>query len=442
MGNIILHAFNWKYKEVESKAEEIKRLGYSGVLISPPAFSEGDEWYLRYQPIDYRIIHSPLGNLQNLKDMIHALKQNGLNVFVDIVFNHMAYRPDENLNFPGDNILARYQSDTEFKKNKLFGNLNENLFSSKDFNPKNCIDSSDYNDANKIKDVHEDRICDNRVAGGLPDLNHHSSQVVEAQRQYLVALKNLGVNGFRIDAAKHMPVEHIQKVFTADIVSDLLVFGEIIPAEHGQFLKDFLQGVNFSAYDFKLFYSLHDAFRPEESFEKLVDSEDLDTFRSLTFVITHDIPNNESMRGFIFDAEDPNRTDENIAYAYILGRDGGVPLVYSDKGEKDDLYTNYWKEAYKNPLIVKMIAFHNALFGKKMEILSAGKCHLIFNREGMGILVLNKCSEDLMIQTQTENLQGVFKNVINDHFINIENDHFMFKLPPKSFQLYLKEPIA
>ena len=47
-----------------------------------------------------------------------------------------------------------------------------------------------------------------------------------------------------------------------------------------------------------------------------------------------------------------------------------------------------------------------------------------------------------MIQTQTENLQGVFKNVINDHFINIENDHFMFKLPPKSFQLYLKEPIA
>lgn len=42
-------------------------------------------------------------------------------------------------------------------------------------------------------------------------------------------------------------------------------------------------------------------------------------------MVTHDIPNNDVFLDLIMDEE-----DEWIAYAYILGRDGGVPLVYTD----------------------------------------------------------------------------------------------------------------
>jgi alpha-amylase len=147
MGNVILHAFNWKFEEIQRKAPEIKEIGYSAVLISPPALSEGAFWYDRYQPVDYRMILSPLGDLKNLTEMIGALKENGLKVFVDIVFNHMAHRPDDHLDFPGNDMLERYQNEPAFKENQLFGNLEENLFSSADFNKKRCITPDAYDDA-------------------------------------------------------------------------------------------------------------------------------------------------------------------------------------------------------------------------------------------------------------------------------------------------------
>lgn len=442
MGNVILHAFNWPFEEIRQKAKELKEIGYHGVLISPPSFSEGTAWYDRYQPVDYRIIYSPLGNLTHLKEMIHELKQSGLSIYVDIVFNHMASRPDEDLNFPGAHMLSRYENEILFKENHLFGELTENLFSEDDFNPKACIDPSDYNDPQKTEDVQNDRICDERVASGLPDLKSESPRVVNMQRDYLTALKSLGVDGFRIDAAKHMPIEHIQRVFAPEIVDGLYVFGEIIPAEHGHFVNEFMQESSFAAYDFPLFYSLHSALQPEGGFDSLADPNDLDTFRSLTFAVTHDIPNNESMRIFIIHAADEQRTDETLAYAYILGRDGGVPLVYSDKGEEDGLYTNLWKDAYNKPVMKKMIFFHNALFGKKMNILAAGKCHLIINREGEGIVAINKCAESQTVEVSTDNIRGSFKNILADDSITVEGDRFVFTIPPRTCSLYLKQDVA
>ena len=439
MGNAILHAFNWKFNEITNAAKEISALGYSGVLVSPPSFSEGQEWFYRYQPIDYRIIYSPLGDLKEFTSMIDTLKSNNLKVYIDIVFNHMAYREDNNLNYPGDHYLQKYKNDNLYASNCLYGDISKNVFHEQDFNPKSCIESSDYDDPNKVEDVQNDRICDERVKEGLPDLNHHSENVVHAQQEYLKALKKIGVSGFRIDAAKHIPIEHIKKVFTKEITLGLFIFGEIIPAHHGKFLDEFLSEVDFSAYDFNLFYSIHEAITKEGSLEKLAAPNQLNPFKSLTFVITHDIPNNEAMRMFIFDAADNTRSDEKFAYAYILSRDGGVPLIYSDKGEEDGVYSNLWKNAYKDPALKIMIDFHNQLFGKKMEVLSAGKCHLIFHREGAGIAVFNKCADQFDVEVDAVNIPGKFKNIVNDNIIEILSDKFSFKLPPRSYQLFLKD---
>lgn len=442
MGNVILHAFNWTFDEVKNKATEIRSLGYDGVLISPPALSEGDAWYDRYQPIDYRVIDSPLGNLQRLKEMIVALKSNGLKVFVDIVFNHMAHRPDDDLDFPGASLLARYKNEPHFQENRLFGNLDEMLFTAPDFNPKGCIDSSAYDDPNKLDEVRDARICDIRAKEGLPDLTETSARVIAMQRAYLQALKELGVEGFRIDAAKHMHIEHIQQVFTPDITKGLFVFGEIIPAHHGQYLDEFITNSNFSAYDFNLFYALHEALKPTGSFETLVMPEGLDPFRSLAFAITHDIPNNEAMRVFIMDENDPARTDENIAYAYVLGRDGGVPLIYSDHGEQAGMYTELWKDAYRKPIIQKMIAFHNEMFGKKMEVLSAGPSHLIISREGAGLILINKSSEIVTVEIPANGIQGSFINGLNDELFSVNTDPFTFHIPCRSGSFYVRTASA
>ena len=62
--DVIMHAFNWKYADVTAKASDIAAAGYKVVLISPPLKSSGSEWWARYQPQDYRVIDTPLGNKQ------------------------------------------------------------------------------------------------------------------------------------------------------------------------------------------------------------------------------------------------------------------------------------------------------------------------------------------------------------------------------------------
>jgi len=439
MGNVVLHAFNWKFAEVEQASKDISQAGFDAVLISPPALSEGKEWFYRYQPLDYRIIQSPLGGLKALTSMIAALKKHRLKVYVDVVFNHMAYRQDNNLDYPGDQLLSKYKHEKIYHDNRLFGDLSQGLFTADDFNPQKIIESADYEDPSKIHDVQYDRISDDRAQQGLPDLNPNSEKVIVAQKEYLKALKALGVQGFRIDAAKHMTIEHIKNVFAKEITQGLFVFGEIIPAHHGKFLDEFVREVNFSAYDFNLFYSIRDALGPEGSLENLVSPRQLDKFKSLSFVVTHDIPNNEAMRMFILDFDDTDRKDEMLVYAYILSRDGGVPLIYSDKGEADGVYSDRWKEAYRDERIHKMIDFHNRMFAKTMEILSAGKCHLIFHREGQGIAAFNKCSDPQKVDINTQDLKGTFTDILSKKSIEIPKGSFSLKLPPRTCQLFLKD---
>ncbi len=82
--------------------------------------------------------------------------------------------------------------------------------------------------------------------------------VISQQQAYLQALKNLGVKGFRIDAAKHMPNSHMNAVLTSTIKSGVHVFGENITGggagdlEHDRFLAPYLSGTDHGAYDFPL----------------------------------------------------------------------------------------------------------------------------------------------------------------------------------------------
>ena len=92
--DVVLHAFDWPYSLVTERAQQIKQLGYKTVLISPPMKSlmneKGTKWWQRYQPQDYRVIDNQLGNTIDFKSMVSTLRELGLRVYVDVVFNHMA----------------------------------------------------------------------------------------------------------------------------------------------------------------------------------------------------------------------------------------------------------------------------------------------------------------------------------------------------------------
>ncbi len=440
--DVILHAFNWRYADVQARADQIQAAGYRMVLVSPAYRSEGGAWWARYQPQDLRVIDNPLGDTTAFRNMVNALQQRGIRVYADVVMNHMAneaFRRSD-LNYPGSAVLATYAGNTAYYNGiRLFGDLRFNLLSANDFGPARCI--GDYN---SVFEVQTWRLCGGPGDAGLPDLVVNS-WVVSQQQQYLSALKAMGVRGFRIDAAKHMPASYINAVLTPAIKSGMHVFGEVITgggagnSEYERFLVPYLRDTDHAAYDFPLHNQLRQAFGFGGRLSQLVDplafGQALQPSRAITFTITHDIPNNGGFRGLIMDP-----TDETLAYAYILGRNGGVPMVYTDNNESGD---NRWVNAWNRSDLRAMIRFHNAAQGSDQQVLSAGDCHLIFRRGNLGIVAINKCGNSVSVPVAMNNSvlwwNTDYRDVLDGtNVVRITSGTYTFNLPPRRARMWLR----
>ncbi|MDW6005139.1 alpha-amylase family protein [Vibrio mangrovi] len=397
--DVILHAFDWPYRLIAERAVRIARCGYRAVLVSPPmksAMSEqGTLWWQRYQPQDYRVIENQLGDTHEFRRMVATLAEQDIWVYIDVVFNHMANESKQRLDlqYPSHEVLAQYQQDEHYyQEMRLFGDLSQPLFHEEDF-----VDAFGIRDWNDPWEVQNGRITGGPHDQGLPTLvaNPH---VVQQQQQYVQVMKSLGVKGFRIDAAKHMTLEHLKQVWTEELTHDVHIFGEIITdggASHEEyqiFLQPYLQETHLAAYDFPLFQTIYNAMSPQGDLTSLVNpywfGQALSPERAITFSITHDIPNNDIFRGQVME-----EWAEALAYSYILGRDGGVPLVYSDldsSGMTNQMGFPRWENAWQAEAMSARIDFHNRLHGLPMQMLVSEKDCLVFSRGDRGLVVLNK----------------------------------------------------
>ena len=438
----ILHAFDWTYADVGAKAAEIKSLGYKAVLVAPPIKSNSSNtlWWQRYQPQDPRVIDHAKGNKQTFQAMINALSAQGVQVYADIVLNHMANERSGATDFPGTAAVNTYKSNLTYWNNqKLFGDLNNGIFGSGDFHQATCI--TNYNDVFQVQTY---RLCGGGGDTGLPDLDPNS-WVVTQQQNYLSALKALGVKGFRVDAAKHMSLYHINQIFTATIKSGMYVFGEIITSggagnsDYNSFLSPYLSNTDHAAYDFPLHNTIRNAFLPSGTLSSLVNplsvGQALQNARAVTFTITHDIPTNDGFRYLIMDP-----TDEKLAYAYVLGRDGGKPLIFSDSTGTDN---GRWVNAYKAPDIKNMITFHNRTQGQGMEVVGYNNCAILFRRGEQGIVGINKCDTQ---QAFNVNTNARFKWFVNYRdvltagaLVYITSGTYNFTIPARTARMWLPE---
>ena len=438
--NVILHAFDWPYNRVTQYAKDIAKSGYKAVLVSPPLKSykheSGTEWWQRYQPQDYRVIDNQLGNTQDFRTMTAVLKEHDVHVYVDVVFNHMAnesYLRDD-LKFPSDQVLDEYQQSAEnYEKLKLFGDLTKPLFTDRDF-----IKAFPIKNWTDPWEVQHGRISGGSEDPGLPTLKCNQN-VVKQQKSYIASLKHLGIKGFRIDAAKHLTLEHIQLVWDKDISADVHIFGEIITdggatkEEYELFLAPYLKGTSLGAYDFPLFHAMYNVFEKGQPLAELDNpysvGQALAYDRAITFAITHDIPNND-----VFLDQVMKEQNELFAYCYILGRDGGVPLIYSDL-DTSQISNNKglprWKDTWNDPLLVQMITFHNLMQCLPMTVLDKGKDHLIFSREDKGIVAINRGSKPLAVELPPGEF-SVLMNSDEKHSISNEVGSCQFTIAGKS----------
>jgi alpha-amylase len=443
MRDVILHAFNWRHAWLAERAEEIAALGYGAVLVPPPLLSDerGEAWWQRYQPRDYRVLRSWLGGKEELEAGIRALHQAGVRVYADVVFNHMANEREQradHLYFPGRAMLDRYRAErAAFERDRLYGDLSVGLFS-----PPCEYTSGDFHLDGKIGDWWSQHETTEHSLDGLPDLKLND-WVVEQQRTCLRELCALGFDGFRVDAIKHLPAEHFQRVFERGDVDGRFVFGEALTSndhEERLFLWPLLAQTRACFYDFPLHETMRRAFGPGGTLRELVDPESfgqaLPRWRAVTFAVTHDIPLNDGFRGQLLDGQ-----DEYLANAFVLGRDGGVPLVYSDQNESAGAHgedRDRWRDAWRRADVAAMIAFHNAVHGERQRTLFESDGLLILARGERGVLAINKTDGWRSGWIWTWGLRhGRWRCQLHGHDLTLGGDWLELAVPRREAQLWL-----
>jgi alpha-amylase len=247
-----------------------------------------------------------------------------------------------------------------------------------------------------------------------------------------------------VDAIKHITERMVDNLADVPELRNLFWFGEVLTGSERDeeiFLDPFLRETWMSAYDFPLFQTIRAAFGFGGSLKALARPEQQDNAlpwdRAVTFVINHDIPHNDGFRFWLLDPQ-----DEHLAYAYILGRDGGVPLIYSDHNESvHSQDRDRWLDAYKRPDIVAMLGFHNAVHGEPMFILYESDLLLVFRRGAKGIVAINKSGSNQWADFSTWGLKnpGRYRDLLHDYEMTLSGNRFSLLVPPRTAQLWLAQ---
>lgn len=200
----IVHLFEWRWKDIAAECERyLAPNGYGGVQISPPSESivltnPRHPWWQRYQPISYNLC-SRSGTEAELKDMITRCNNVGVNIYVDVVINHMCGA--------GGGEGKHSSCGSYFNANKK--DFPSVPYSNLDFNDGKCSTASgnieNYNDIYQVRDC--------RLVS-LLDLALQKNYVRGKVAEYLNKLIDLGVAGFRVDACKHMWPGDLNVVFS------------------------------------------------------------------------------------------------------------------------------------------------------------------------------------------------------------------------------------
>ena len=114
--------------------------------------------------------------------------------------------------------------------------------------------------------------------------------------------------------------------------------------------------------------------------------------------------------------------------------------MYSDHNESGD---NRWNNLYKRNDIADMIEFHNAVQGRSMNVVNHNDCYIMFRREHVGIVGINKCGsgQDVWVDTNAEGLWWYrnYKDTLTGNTQYINSQWHKFHIPARSARMWLMQ---
>ncbi|MFB6618349.1 carbohydrate-binding module family 20 domain-containing protein [Streptomyces sp. NPDC056367] len=183
--------FEWRFDSVaKACTDSLGPAGYGYVQVSPPQeHVQGSQWWTSYQPVSYKIA-GRLGDRTAFKNMVDTCHAAGVKVVADSVINHMAGPADAGATFTGT-------GGSTYTK----------------YNYPGTYSGSDMDDCRATISNYQDKAnVQNCELVQLADLDTGEEYVRGRIAGYLNDLLSLGVDGLRIDAAKHMPAADLANI--------------------------------------------------------------------------------------------------------------------------------------------------------------------------------------------------------------------------------------
>ncbi|GAB7129583.1 carbohydrate-binding module family 20 domain-containing protein [Silvimonas sp. JCM 19000] len=241
--------FHWRWADIGKECTDfIGPKGYGAVQISPPQATKiAGAWWDIYQPVNFGSLTSRMGTEAQLSAMIASCHAAHVRVYADLVVNQMGL---DSSNTYSATDGSSWNKDT----------LTYPQFSSADFHSACDIQSSDYGTPGNRNNVMLCRL------NGMPDLATESSYVQGVISTYMKKLLALGVDGFRIDAAKHQQpgslntiLNTVKAAYPTTLAGESIwVTQEVIP-DGNVVRSDYYQ--NGTLNEFQFTYAMRDVFR-------------------------------------------------------------------------------------------------------------------------------------------------------------------------------------
>ena len=401
--------FMWNWNSVAKECtSELGPAGYDWVLVMPPQeHIDGSQWWVHYQPVSYKI-ESRLGTRVEFEAMVKACNSAGVKVIADAVINHMM----------GSSQASGWLGE-DFTKYTHPG-----LYAPEDFH-QSRRGISNWADLDEVQ---------NYELLGLSDLATEKTNVRQSIANYLNELISLGVYGFRIDAARHIPASDLQAIksllpantfFLNEVaskispdISDYFSVGDVWEFDWVQIMKNVF-GFDAGASDLV----------NELKASSLLPSENV-----VTMVTNHDTERN----GSAITSDDAAK--QQLAFIYTLASNYGKPMVYSGYSYSDydappTLVASRKvanpvcpsgaalpKSRYKNSQftcqhrwkgVEAMIAWRDTVGSAPETSVKGNKGVLSFGRGNLGHVIMNSNTKTSKVKIKTSMAAGKYCDMIS-----------------------------
>ncbi|MEQ8473261.1 MAG: alpha-amylase family glycosyl hydrolase [Marinoscillum sp.] len=173
------------------KLDYLEDLGIEAVWLMPINPSPS---YHKYDVTDYNGIHPDYGTIEDFKQFVQEAHDRNIRVVIDLVINHCS---NEHPWFK-----AALDPDSEYRDYFVWGDMEE-------IEAQGILEKAATGDSDNIRQWNElegqDELYFSFFYSGMPDLNYDNPKVRdEVYNIGVFWLNEIGVDGFRLDAAKHI----------------------------------------------------------------------------------------------------------------------------------------------------------------------------------------------------------------------------------------------